>query len=248
VLRAAYTEGLSRPAPGDLIASVQENVQLNQRNIGNPALQPAVSQNYDLSAEYYLPHLGVISASLFRKDIEKFIFTSSRTAADGVRENLKVNGEGGRLTGLELVWQQNLTFLPAPLSGLGYELNATFLDSEGRYPGRTGEDLPFVLAPERIYNAVLSYAYGPASVRASYNRMARRLESVGASALLDTYNAAVATWDLAAKYKFTRQVSAFCNVKNLTNQPSTIYQGHPGNPTSLVYYGRQINFGLNLDF
>lgn len=247
VVRVAYTEGLSRPAPGDLIASVQENVQLNQRNIGNPALQPAESRNYDASVEYYLPRLGLVSAGVFRKDIEKFVFTSTRTASDGVRENLKVNGDGGRLNGLEFVWQQNLTFLPAPLDGLGFEFNHTWLDSAGKYPGRAADDLPFVLAPKTILNGILSYAKGNFGARVSYNRIARRLESVSGSALTDTYNAATASWDLALKHRLPRHASVFCNVKNLTNEPSVIYQGSRANPTAIVYYGVQYNLGVTLE-
>jgi TonB-dependent receptor len=247
VVRAAFTEGLSRPAPADLIGSVQENAQLNQRNIGNPALKAATSRNYDASVEYYLPRVGVVSASVFQKDIEKFVFTSSRAAADGVRENLKVNGDGGKLTGLEFVWQQNLTSLPAPFDGFGFELNHTWLNSEGKYPGRTIEDLAFVLAPRTIFNGMLSYAKGPFGARVSYNKMAKRLESVSTSALTDTYNAAAFSWDLALKYRLPWRLNLFFNVKNLTNEPSVIYQGTRANPTAIVYYGVQYNFGLTLD-
>jgi len=247
VLRAAYTEGVARPAPADLISSVQENVQLNQRNIGNPSLLPAESKNLDASIEYYFSRLGLLSAGVFYKDIRRFVFTSTRLAADGVRENLKVNGDGGQLTGLELVWQQNLTFLPAPFNGFGFEANGTWLDSNGRYPGRNADPLAFVLAPRTIFNGILVYARRPFDIRLSCNRVAQRLESVGTSKLTDIYDAKSPTWDLAVKYRLFGRAHLFCNVKNLLNEPTVIFQGLRANPTSVVYYGTQCNLGVILD-
>jgi TonB-dependent receptor len=247
ITRAAVTKALSRPPPGDQISSVQENAQLNQRIIGNPNLEPAESLNYDFSVEYYLPPLGVVSGSLFRKDVEKFVFASSVIAPDGVDERSRTNGEGGEITGLEFVWSQQLKFLPGALSNLSVDLNYTWLDSEGVYPGRT-DDLTFVNAPDYIANAILSYASGPFSARVSYNQMPDRLESVGARAALDSYNAASETWDLALKYSLRSNYTLFLNVKNLTDEPTVQFQGSRSNPTSVTYYGAQYNFGVRFRF
>ncbi|HRJ47506.1 MAG TPA: TonB-dependent receptor [Opitutaceae bacterium] len=248
ITRAAVTKALSRPPPGDLIPSVQENAQINQRVIGNPNLEPAESLNYDVSVEYYLPPLGVLSAGLFKKEIEKFVFASSRIAADGVDERSRVNGDGGDITGLELVWSQQLKFLPGFLGNLGVDLNYTWLDSEGRYPNRPNDSLPFVNAPDYIFNAIVSYAAGPLSIRVSYNELPERLESVGGRAALDSYNAASKIWDLAAKYSFRRNYTLFLNVKNLTDTPTVQFQGDRRNPTSVTYYGTQYNFGVQYKF
>jgi len=248
ITRAAVTKALSRPPPGDLIPSVQENAQINQRVIGNPNLEPAESLNYDLSVEYYLPPLGVLSAGVFKKEIEKFVFASSRIAADGVDERSRVNGDGGDITGLELVWAQQLKFLPGLLGNLGVDLNYTWLDSKGRYPTRPNDNLPFVNAPDYIFNAIVSYAAGPLSIRVSYNELPERLESVGGRAALDSYNAASKIWDLAAKYSFRRNYTLFLNVKNLTDTPTVQFQGDRRNPTSVTYYGTQYNFGVQYKF
>lgn len=248
VLRASVTQAISRPPPGDLIPSRQENAQLNQRVIGNPNLKPAESDNFDLTAEYYLPPLGVISAGAFYKDISNFVFSTSRIASDGVDERTRVNGEGGKVKGLEFVWVQQLSFLPGMLSGLGIETNYTWLDSKGVYPGRTSENLALPRSPRYIYNNIVSYAAGPVSVRLSYNRLPERLEAVGGRAALDRFNAASSVWDLALRYAFSERGSAFMNVKNLTDTPVVQYQGNRGNPTSIVYYGTQYNVGVKYDF
>jgi TonB-dependent receptor len=247
ILRSSISKAISRPPPGDLIPSRQENAQMNQRIIGNPALEPAESVNYDLTAEYFLPPLGVVSAGVFYKDIDNFVFSSSRMAADGVDERTRVNGDGGKVRGLEFVWSQELSFLPGFLSGFGVEANYTWLDSEGVYPGRNS-DLPLVNSPDYIINGVLSYAQGPLSVRLSMNKMPDRLESVGGRQALDKYNAASTIWDLALKYRVMDQHNIFFNIKNLTNEPTVQFQGSRGNPTSVAYYGAQYTLGVDLSF
>lgn len=248
ILRGALSQALSRPPPGDLVPSRQENAQINQRIIGNPDLRPAESNNVDFSVEYYLPPVGVLSAALFYKDVDNFVFSASRIAADGVDERTRVNGDGGKITGLELVWSQQLDFLPAPFDGLGVEANYTRLDSKGVYPGRERDDLPFINSPDYIWNGIVSWARGPFGLRLSYNRLPDRLESVGGRAALDRYNAATSVWDLAARYRVGERGEFFLNVKNLTDAPTVQFQGDRGNPTSVVYFGTQYNFGFKYTF
>lgn len=247
ILRAAVTQALSRPPPGDLIPSKQENAQINQRIIGNPNLQPAEALGIDLSAEYYLPPLGVLSAAFFYKDIDNFVFSASRIAPDGVDERTRTNGDGGKVRGVELVWNQQLAFLPAPFDGFGIEANYTLLDSEGVYPNRS-DKLPFLNSPDYIFNGIISWARGPVGVRLSYNRLPERLESVGSNPNADNYNAASAVWDLAVRYRVFGRHQLFLNVKNLTDEPTVQYVGTRERPTMVVYYGTQYNFGLNFAF
>ncbi|MCL6250824.1 TonB-dependent receptor [Altererythrobacter sp. KTW20L] len=247
IFRASITEAISRPPPGDLVPARQENAQLNQRIIGNPALRPASSWNYDASVEYFMPPLGLISAGVFHKDISDFVFSSSRITADGVDERTRQNGEGGSVTGIEIGWVQQFPSLPGLLSGLGVEANYTYLDSEGVYPNRT-DALPLVNSPEHILNGVVSYVQGPLSVRVSYNYLSERIESVGARAALDVYNEHSDVWDLVIQFRVWGDNSLFLNVKNLTDEPTVQYVGNRGNPTLVTYYGRQFNFGLNFAF
>jgi hypothetical protein len=71
---------------------------------------------------------------------------------------------------------------------------------------------------------------------------------VGTNALSDIYDAKLATWDLALKFRLRSGTNFFLNGKNLTNQPTVQYQGDRGNPTAVVYYGAQFNFGVRQEF
>lgn len=252
-LRASWTNTISRPAPGDLIPSMQVNAQLTQPAviIGNPDLVPAESMNLDASAEYYMTAAGLLSVAVYHKQIEKFVF-SERTRLNsgpfaGFDEVRRVNGEGGSVTGLELAWVQQLRFLPGPLAGFGVESNVSFVSSEAVYPGRESETLPLAGPADRVINAILSYTAGGFNGRLSYMNRSERLASVGGRAELDRYNAADYSLDFASSLRLPRGGALFFNVHNMLNQPTVEYQGSPEFPTSTTYYGAQLNFGLRFD-
>ena len=254
VLRGSWTNTISRPAPGDLIPSMQVNAQLTQPSIiiGNPDLVPAESMNWDASAEYYLPALGYLSAAAYHKRIDNFVFNERRRLDGGpfagFDEVRRVNGDGGNVTGLELAWVQQLTFLPGLLSGFGIETNVSFVSSEAVYPGRAEESLPLVGPGKRTSNGILSYTAGGFNGRLSYLNRTARLASVGGNARLDRYNAADDMLDLATSFRIGRSgTSLFFNIHNLRNTPTVEYQGSRENPTSTTYYGRQANFGIRVD-
>ena len=51
--------------------------------LGNPALKPYTSDNFDVSAELYFEPAGALSVGAFRKNIRNFIFTDTRTVGTG---------------------------------------------------------------------------------------------------------------------------------------------------------------------
>ena len=78
-LRVAVTRGIARPdyvllAPSINVAGVLGQGEQNPISEGNPALKPEHAWNYDLLGEHYLSSVGVLSAGLFYKSINDFIF------------------------------------------------------------------------------------------------------------------------------------------------------------------------------
>lgn len=254
VLRGSVNRTISRPAPGDLIPSIQVNAQLTQPAVivGNPDLVPATSTNLDLSAEFYLTGLGLISAGVFHKSVDNFVF-NERTRLDsgpfaGFDEVRRVNGDGGTVGGFEFTWGQQFTSLPGAFSGLGIESNITLLRSEGTYPGREDDSLPLNRSPDWITNAALVYTQGPLQTRVSFMARSHRLSGVGSRAALDRYNEADHNLDFSFEYGLPRWGGrAFFHTRNLLNAATVEYQGSTANPVSTTYYGRQFNFGMRYD-
>jgi TonB-dependent receptor len=77
LLRASYGESIGRPGWGDIQGGQTLN-QLARINggtgaQGNPALEPLLSENFDLSAEWYYADSSYVSLGWFRKNIDNYI-------------------------------------------------------------------------------------------------------------------------------------------------------------------------------
>jgi TonB-dependent receptor len=170
------------------------NADVSQVNLGNPDLEPYLSDNLDLGFEYYTGEEGYFGVAAFRKKIEGFTTrqTTLVTFGDlaqygvtldslGAGQRDAVNNRGGNsapvqlnqlvnasgkltINGLEFNWVQPLDFLG--LSGLGFTANATFID-------QTGEGAAPAIAvgvPPETYNGTLYYENHGVSVRVSMTR------------------------------------------------------------------------------
>jgi TonB-dependent receptor len=252
VLRLSVHRSVARPSPTALLPSRRVDDEARTISEGNPDLRVTEANNLDLSAEYYLRPLGVISASVFRKRIRGFYFSTASTISggeyDGYRLTRTEMGQGGTVEGLELDWQQRLTFLPGALSGLAVGANGTWIDSAGRYPNRPGANLTFRGTARRTGNLNLSYVREGLDLRIFHNFRGDYLSGVGARPALDVYEQDRATLDFSAKYRFSRRLYAYFNAKNLTDAPKITFQGNPSNPTGVRYYDLSFNFGVTRDF
>jgi TonB-dependent receptor len=78
ILRASYSETLTRPAYGNLTAGGRldgVNIEEATGSQGNPGLLPIESKNIDLSLEYYYGDASYVSIGYFKKDVDNFIAT-----------------------------------------------------------------------------------------------------------------------------------------------------------------------------
>ncbi|MCH8012971.1 MAG: TonB-dependent receptor [Candidatus Marinimicrobia bacterium] len=125
VLRAAFTSSLARPNYYDLVPYIMFDD--GELFLGNSELDPTVSNNLDLMAEFYIGSLGLISGGFFQKTLKDYIYIEvKKDVSEDIEEQYQpVNGKDATLSGFEFSWQQQLTFLPGALNGLGIYLNYT---------------------------------------------------------------------------------------------------------------------------
>jgi TonB-dependent receptor len=143
-VRAAVTKSYSRPGFEDVLPYRQQD--RDELQYGNPNLQYPVAINLDLFGEYYFQKNSIISAGLFAKEIDNFIFfyvvhgyeSDPTSGAHKYIIELPMNGQNARVFGSELLSQFKLDFLPGALKNLGIYSNYTFTWSEAsiykRYP------------------------------------------------------------------------------------------------------------------
>lgn len=256
VLRASWSNSIARPGFGDI--ALRRNISEDDGEIfiGNPNLDTLEAVNWDASIEYYLPSLGVISAAVFRKEIDNFAyeFTSpTPQIINGVEYEVTsfANGSDGTINGLELAYQQQLGFLPAPLDGLGLLANITFLDSEATYPTRPNEDVPFIGQSDYVGNLGFTYEKAGLFARLAMNFRSERLredEPIGGEASEDLWVDDFAQLDLTLRYELTRQFELYAEFLNLTDEPFRVFlksdNGQTARLGQVEEYGWSANFGV----
>jgi TonB-dependent receptor len=226
-LRAAYSTGIARP--GFQQISAAESVDLTQSPImvtkGNPNLKPTMENAFDLTAEYYTSHDGLLSINPFYKFFNNYTVS---TLANGSYEGQPAqitsykNIGGAFVRGVELDAEQKFYFLPMPLDGLGADGNVTFVDSRGSYDTDVNNNpLKANELPETspiTYNASLFYEKGPIDFRVSAAYVSRNLFAVVAGGRsLDQFSSPRFRLDMTASYQVTPQWQIFAEGKNLTN-------------------------------
>jgi TonB-dependent receptor len=240
VVRGGWTNTIGRPAYTQLVPYRIFEYEPNDDDElegeveeGNPDLERLESNNWDLSLEYYLESGGILAAGFFRKDIENPIFSRSVTLENVNFEGrdfaeLEVtrpeNADDGKLTGLELNYQQQFVGLPSPWNGFGTSINYTWTDGEAHVFDRD-DTLPFFLQPENIANVALFFERGGFEARLAWNYRSEYLEEVGGAPEEDLYIAAHDQIDFKASYAITDHMDVTLEVLNLTDEPLRFISG-----------------------
>ncbi len=104
----------------------------------NPTLKPITATTFDVSLEHYFAPVGSITVAGFYKKFQNYIQYGSRLVDfnnNGVTNTVEVrspiNGEGGKVYGVEAAFQTFFDFLPAPLDGFGVQANVTYVKNDG---------------------------------------------------------------------------------------------------------------------
>ena len=231
-LRSMFSQSIGRPSYSSIAGtvSIREDEITGETFIeeGNPDLNPRVSNNYDLSLEYYYDQgRSLVSAGLFYKDIEDDIFV--RTSTQGLETRVRPeNVESSSTYGLELnVVKNSFDFLPAPWDGLGFSATASFI--RARMQVDDGTELKFrPEQPETIYNASLFYESGPIEARLTLNHTGEHAVAVNlGTPYLTRWEQDFTQIDAALTYQINDEWRVRLQGRNLTNEERIINEG-PG--------------------
>jgi TonB-dependent receptor len=250
-LRLALTRSLARPNYYDLVPYRAQDDSASTLALGNPALKPTKSWNLDFMAERYLKSVGLLSAGVFYKRLEDYIYvyTFGQTLGDTVYQTTQpLNGEAASIRGLELAMQNRFTKLPSPWDGFGLFANYTFTDSSAAFPGRTGEKASLPGQSRHVGNVSLSYEKGGFSGRVSINFHGSYIDQVGASSTLDRFYDTHKQLDASISRTLTPRLRLFLDALNLTNAPLRYYQGDTNHPLQEEHYRWWLNFGVKASF
>jgi TonB-dependent receptor len=253
-LRVAYTSTMSRPNYYDLAPYFFANEKKEEIRAGNKDLEPTMSSNIDFMAEHYLSGIGLVSGSFFYKDLTNIIFERTNEIEDtaspynGWDIEHPVNGGDATLFGYELSLQQELTFLPGALSGLGVNVNYThtWAEAELLHP-KEGEDPRKGFLPGQAGDAAnlsLSYETGRFSSHLSYSYQGAFLTEVGKDEDHDEWMNSHSQIDFTGNFKVASGLNVFLDLVNLTNEPKLEYMGNSDRLIKVSYYGFTSRLGV----
>jgi TonB-dependent receptor len=247
-LRASVTQTLSRPEYREL-SSVPYFEQVGFFvTTGNPNLQRALIQNYDLRWEWF-PRAGeVLSVGVFAKQfsqpIEKVI-----VQAAGTNTLSFVNANGGTNLGVELEARKSLDFIGEAFRPFSMFTNVTLMSSQieignDSISALTNPDRPMVGQSPYLVNVGLNWTPSGGRWNASllYNVQGERIIEAGSGGLPDAYEQPRNMLDLAFQGPVTRQLLFQVTAKNLLDAPYRLVQGDVVRQRFLT--GRILAFGL----
>ncbi|TCP67900.1 TonB-dependent receptor [Sphingomonas sp. PP-CE-1G-424] len=173
---------------------------------GNPLLKPTLSNNFDVSLEYYgRAGTSFHVAPFFKRltNLPIYALTTRQVTVqftDGTTENVSASAtdysnstKAATVKGVEVGGRFFFDMLPGALAGIGFEGNYTFIKSSNpgdAYRDITGtvrNDAPLVGLSKHNLNATLLYERNPISLRIAYSWRSRYLLSTNSNGTNGTY-------------------------------------------------------------
>jgi TonB-dependent receptor len=247
IIRGAVAKVLTRPTLGSLTPGGSID-QFNFRiTRGNPFLEPYRAWNYDLAFEWYFAPAAIASVALFHKDIASFpigdsnqitfaqsglstsLLTSGTPAYEAIvegknpgrqfEERTTINGEGAKISGVELGLNLPFSVFTQTLSDFGVLGNVTYVDSsaDSEFNGQVFTRSFFGVSKYSA-NGTAYYDNGRFSVRVSGAYRSGYI--TGRSGNNNIYEGFDPSFNLDAsiRYKLTDNIELTLDGSNLTDQ------------------------------
>ncbi|WP_430402494.1 TonB-dependent receptor [Fluviicola sp.] len=260
-LRGALTWSYARPNFDEIIPAQEANLEDGEVSIGNPNLLPVSAINADLMYEKYFGDVGIVSAGVFFKQLDGFIYNRTDFNQPYLNDPSVLvditqaqNGNTANLFGVELAFQKSLDFLPKKLKGFSVYGNYTFTTSQASIQNRSEdaaagsfENINLPGQTTHLGNAALMYERKGFFVRAALNFNGSYLSEVGSTADYDLYVQKRMQFDCSLGYTIKKKYRVFAEFMNLTNQPFESYMGTKETIVQREFYGFWMRAGLKFD-
>jgi outer membrane receptor protein involved in Fe transport len=240
-VRLAYGRAVNRPEMRELSDVLYYDFDHEQNVRGNPELERALIDNYDVRVEFF-PHVGeVIAASYFYKNMDNAI--EERLIASPERfVRTWFNSSSGKNYGVEFECRKTLGFLGEALNSISVTGNYTRIKSAIEYTDARTDGSGAVISRrlERVMQGQSPWSFNTsvlylvpryrASLNVLYGKVGRRLDAVGDSRDEDVYEESRDLLELAVTKSFRSRWEAKLTAKNLLREDENLTTG-PGRST-----------------
>jgi TonB-dependent receptor len=270
VFRGAVFASLARPEFQYVAGTTEITIESGTADVflGNPDLEVAYSWNFDVGVEYYFGGIGILSANLFYKDIDNFIFNDdapegtgdpSQFANDPRFAGLTINdvetylnGNDAQVYGVEFNYMQQFTNLEGFWSGFGTYANLTLQESEADAGLEGRESVDFFNAPNYVGTAALTYTSSKFEGSLAYSFRERFLfefSQFQESLWEQNYE----SLDITLQYDVTDKISLTFRGADILDDgtdPIVLRTFSTGKAFvhESVYNGTNLTFGINMTF
>ncbi|MDP4175913.1 MAG: TonB-dependent receptor [Bacteroidota bacterium] len=274
----AYTNTLNYPAYSTITPRYYIGSSFISYN--NVDLKPARSENIDLVMSVYNNEIGLLTVDGFYKKIKDLIFFSltypdnlsaypdlpqDRNIRYGI-ETYVNNPNISTVKGIEVDWQTHFWYLPAPLSGLVFNINYTHVFSEARYPKQekynvvidstTGEtalqtiDRSYVTRlvnqPNDVLNLGLGFDYAGFSARVSMLYKDNIFKNPSFWMQERTNSDKYTRWDLSLKQDLPYGLQVYFDLLNISGEDDVDLNQKRTWPSGISRYGMAGDVGLRI--
>lgn len=262
-IRAAWTNSVVRPTfeqmrPASFMeAEVDDGETEIKIEQGNPELDAMESANFDLGIEHFMGEASTVSAFVFHKNINNFIFEtdlagSGSFAGDEYKEvKTYKNGEDATVTGVELAAAHKFASLPSPFNGLLVAANVTVSDSKATIEGfddgkKVTRDITLPSQSDYTSNLTLGYEDNAISMRVAVNSKSKYLKEAGNldNKQKDVYQSGQTQVDFNAAYNINKNLKVNFSVANLTDEPYYTYMRKAKYNNQYEDYGQTYRLGI----
>ena len=233
---------------------------------GNPNLKPYLSNQFDLSLEWYFGPRSLLAGDFFVKDVKNLVLTNYfqqnanvqvSVASSGVAAGSTLpitftvgqpqNAQATTLKGAEVAWQQPFSFLPGFLRALGAQANYTHIWTQPVVLNQGQPAVPVTGVSTNTYNVGVYYDTPKFGLHANYNYrsewVADPLSYFGDGDFVKGYG----QLDVSGNYNVTSWLAINASVINATNAAS-IQVNRYGINRYYEFSGRRFELGLHASF
>lgn len=230
-IRFNYSETVVRPDLREVSDSSYRDPITDFLVFGNPDVVPSDIKNYDLRAEWFFDSGDSFSATLFYKDIANPIEYFETAGGENLISSQIVNADSGEITGIELEWLKDLSFLGSFFTPFFLSGNVTYMDHEliagSNADAPTNAKRGLSGASDYVANIQLGYDSddGKHAGTLVYNVYGERLYTAGRLGDPDTQEQPFNSLDMTYSYYFDDNFTIKAKLKNLLNESVVLEQG-----------------------
>jgi len=287
--RFAVYRSLSRPDPselgdgriinindGDDFATPQDALVGGVNNVsatGNPATDPLLSWNVDAGLEWYPNDDTVLAFNAYYKSFNGGFetigvfetFNIGGENADLLVTSIDTNNDTSTIYGIEITAAHRLSYLPAPLDGLGFKISYNYADSDFEFEDDTLGAITTVNADgstsisnglippsnlfgfsEHVLSAQAYYEIGPFDFQGVYKYRSEYFQQFVSTPGRVRYVDNVGVFEARISFELNDNVRFSAEGINLFNEPRTNFRGAPDDFGAIQVYGPRYFVGVRV--